>query len=246
MNERTMIDKELKEQNIKTNIDTIMRTTGCKNYSEFSKLLGLDSTQTLYSFLKNPTSNSRVKSAICNYCGITIKQFEETLLGAGDDDLSSTQDVVSAESSIGATADAYDYFIKGTENLMGDLRQLRNELIRSKSMQTTIKVAQAQRKLESGKYAEAIEDYESILDDIRHNPPQDRDAHIYAVLFKGYVNACNHTDDYDKLNELADAFLSDKVRDEQLLYYFLGSLNASNENNIKIIEDALIQLTSKS
>lgn len=62
-------------ERIKRNLDYLMRINGINSVSAFSKVLNIPAT-TIYSFLNNPTSNSKVKFLICDYFDVDFEELE--------------------------------------------------------------------------------------------------------------------------------------------------------------------------
>lgn len=104
-----MTKSDTASNRIKRNIEYLMKKQGISGVASLAKILDIPPT-TIYSFLRNPLSNSKVKFIICNFFNISVDELENYDFSGTEITLNDKFDIKSNQSILSMSDDTiYDY-----------------------------------------------------------------------------------------------------------------------------------------
>ena len=121
----TIYDKNA--ERIKRNIDYLMHKHDISSVSTLAKILGVPAT-TIYSFLRNPLSNSKVKLKICNYFNISIDELENCDFAETDIKMNDNYEFKSKKSIISMSDDEIYGYLETSDSCNNELNKLKNSI----------------------------------------------------------------------------------------------------------------------
>ena len=112
---------------IKKNINFLMDKHSISGFSALARNLDVPAT-TIYSFLRNPLSNSKVKFKICNYFNVSIEELESCDLQEYEIETSDKSDINSSLSILSMSDDTISNFLKSSKTNNNDIDELKHSI----------------------------------------------------------------------------------------------------------------------
>lgn len=202
------MENELRQENMKANIEFVMSTYNIKNYTELARTIGVAPT-TWHSFQSNLTSNSSAKTAFCNHFHITVKQFEEERLSeldllSGTDD----SDSEARESPILSLSEEeiFTKLIVSSESPANDdsLSDIKKRIIEKNGMHFKTTISKARCEFKRKNSLDSLIAYRAAWAILT----ADNLAVVLESDLHNFISLCKQLNDEKSLNALIDKILT--------------------------------------
>lgn len=216
-------------ERIKRNIEYLMQVHNITSVNALSKILNIPAT-TIYSFLNNPLSNSKVKFKICDYFNINFEELESIDLYNLETNNDNNIEVKSNQSILSMTDDDFLNYLNAEKSNNAEIDSLKSSI--NSLLFTNFRKCCGQAKIEymSENYQKALYSISSAFwllkpDEIKYITEND-------LLL--YVNIAKHFNDSDFIYSLIIKMESSDYFNYKILLVLANLLETDFPNEAKL------------
>lgn len=233
------MDSDTRISIMKTNIDTVMRTFEFRSMNAMARAIGVSPT-TLNSYYHNLLSNSTAKTALCNFLGITVQDFEDRLLT--DEELVNMSEADDNDDYINIdeekpitemTEEEIDEFF--ADQCAGDFQderliELKNQVVSKVCVLFKPKIMIARNKYKLKNYYESLQLFESAWGTL----DKESLSFLNIATLKEFVSLCSRFNYENGIVNLKDVLFSEELFSMKHIKSFMRTI----ETEFPIIYEA--------
>lgn len=234
---------ELKRtDNIKQNIQFLMKKHNVPNITTLAKILGIPAT-TLYSFLRNPLSASKAKTKITEYFNISLEELECSNLyetaSMNKNDFIEDYSYVALDSSKSILSISDNDIVEKLSNSNTNdayMKELKESIAKSYRIGYRHFIGQAKNDYMMGNFQKALCSISAAFWLIR----PDELEWIQESDFKLYIELGKHFNDENIIVKLVEVFISYNYCNKKILAILGDLLEASYPDYAKVCYETII------